>query len=222
MGDPVLQVEGELGPFGIEGRRLRVARRLAPGVTVLRGASGLGKSSLLRALAGLASPFIGTVRFGEELWCEGAVHRVGAAERALGVVLQSGLLLPHLTVLENVALSGRSEVSPEGASDWLGRVGGSALAERPVATLSGGERQRVALARALCRPARALLLDEPLSALDAPSRALLERLVLEEVAARSLPTLWVSHQSVVGAGSEWWLGEGADTDRADIAAPDVP
>ena len=130
------------------------------------GPSGSGKSTLLRAIAGLERPTAGRIALDEHVWFDAERRIMVAPERrAVGLVMQELALFPHLTVAANVAYG-----APRGASDLLERFGIAHLADVRPANLSGGERQRVALARALARDPRVLLLDEPLSALDADTR----------------------------------------------------
>ena len=151
------------------------------GVTVLIGPSGSGKSTLLQLLAGLLHPRSGTIRFdGED------VTGVPTERRDVGVVFQSYALFPHLTVKENIAFgltTGRRRFSLRSSRRNLSRhslearvwdaaalLGLERLLDRKPSQLSGGEQQRVALARAVAPRPAFLLLDEPLSALDARLR----------------------------------------------------
>jgi ABC-type sulfate/molybdate transport systems ATPase subunit len=112
------------------------------------------------------------------------------------MVFQDGLLLPHRTVVDNVALAVRTGPKPdrrERAMAELDRVGAGRLADARPRTLSGGERQRVALARALAGDPQLLLLDEPLSALDQATRARLRAELRDVVDASGTPALLVSH-----------------------------
>ncbi|KQS99000.1 ABC transporter ATP-binding protein [Cellulomonas sp. Leaf395] len=152
-----------------------VSLDVAPGsVVALLGASGCGKSSLLRAVAGLEPLAAGSVSWDGVSLAGVPVHR-----RGFGLMFQDGQLFAHRTVGRNVAygLPGRSGAR---VAELLELVGLSGYEDRGIATLSGGERQRVALARALAPGPRLLLLDEPLSALD---RALRERLAVDLRAA---------------------------------------
>ena len=167
-----------------------------PPVTVLFGPSGAGKTTLLRCVAGLEQPETGSlVAFGDEVWCDDGRH-VPARSRRVGLLFQDHALFPHLDVDANVAYGLRGVPrSQRGArvSEALATAGAEHLAGRRVEELSGGEAQRVALARALAPRPRLLLLDEPLSALDTPTRSRL-RVDLREVLVRSgTPTLLVSH-----------------------------
>jgi molybdate transport system ATP-binding protein len=155
----------------------------------LVGPSGAGKSSALRVIAGLARPEAGRVELGEEAWVdvERGLFRA-PEERRVGFVFQEYALFPHLSVRQNVAFAGR-----ERADELLERFRISHLAAARPRELSGGERQRVALARALARDPSVLLLDEPLAALDAHTKAEV-RVELEELLRGfGLPTLIVTH-----------------------------
>lgn len=147
--------------------------------TVLLGPSGCGKTTLLRMIAGLETPDEGS-----QIWIGGKdVTSVPAEKRQVGFMFQSYALFPNMTVAENVAygLTVRKEnpqTIKETVAKMLELVNLEPYADRPVQALSGGQRQRVALARALAIRPRVLLLDEPLTALD----ALLRHKVREELA----------------------------------------
>lgn len=147
----------------------------------LLGPNGSGKTTLLRSLAGLLPLGEGRVTLdGEVLEDTATGIRVETEERPIGVVFQDYLLFPHLSALDNVAYGlrahgmSRSQARASGMS-WLERVGLSGYANARPGTMSGGEQQRVAMARALATNPRMLLLDEPLSALDATTRAEVRR-----------------------------------------------
>lgn len=168
--------------------------RIEPGELVaLLGPSGCGKTTALRILAGLDQATSGTV-------CVGGrdVSGVPANKRDMGVVFQAYSLFPHLTVLENVAFglkmrrtSKRERLSR--AAEMLDLVGLSAHADKYASELSGGQQQRVALARALAIQPRVLLLDEPLSALDAQVRSQLRDEIRRVQSDVGTTTLFVTH-----------------------------
>ena len=170
----------------------------APGeILALVGPSGSGKSTVLRAIAGLCHPREGQIECGGETWLDTAAGiRLAPARRRIGMVFQSYALFPHLTALENV-LEGMGHVrgaqARVRAGELLEKVHLAGLGGRRPAELSGGQQQRVALARALAREPKALLLDEPFSAVD---RATRERLYGELAGLRrelAMPVILVTH-----------------------------
>ena len=168
-------------------------------VIALSGPSGSGKSLTLALLAGLLRPDSGRVRLLGRTVADaaGGLH-VRTQDRGVGMVFQEALLLPHKSVQDNVALAVRTGSRTDRrarAAAELERVGAAGLAAASPRTLSGGERQRVALARALAGDPQLLLLDEPLSALDAHTRVQLRALLRDVVTERSLPTVLVSHDA---------------------------
>lgn len=178
--------------------RLDAAFRFsAPGVTALFGASGAGKSTILHAIAGLIRPQAGRIVVeGATLLDTARGIDVPARARRMGVVFQDARLFPHLSVKANLLYGRQRAPEKAGAADVdhvVGLLGLDRLLERSPATLSGGERSRVALGRALLMRPRALLLDEPLAALDAPRKAeILPYLESLRDEAR-VPILYVSH-----------------------------
>ncbi len=167
------------------------------GITAIFGPSGSGKSTLLRAIAGLEAAQ-GRIMLGDQCLLDSAHrHHLPVHERPVGMAFQDGRLFPHLTVLGNLRFAwqrvGRARREPAYFDEVIDAFALSSLLPRQVRGLSGGERQRVALARTLlCRP-RLLLLDEPLSALDANRKGEILP-YLEGLAARfALPTLYVTH-----------------------------
>jgi molybdate transport system ATP-binding protein len=177
---------------------LDVALEVARGECLaLAGPSGAGKTSVLRTVAGLLSPIHGLVARGEEVWLDTARGvDVPAERRRCGYLFQEYALFGHLTAWRNVAYAlheiprARRESR---ARELLERFGLGDRAEARPATLSGGERQRVALARALARRPAALLLDEPLSALDARTRAAAARELGAVIREAAVPVLLVTH-----------------------------
>ncbi|BDG04162.1 ABC transporter ATP-binding protein [Anaeromyxobacter oryzae] len=169
-------------------------------VTVLFGPSGSGKTTVLRALAGLDRPDAGHVRFDGETWFDsGRRTFVPPQRRRVGLLFQEPALFPHLSVAANVAYGLHRE--PRAGRDARvaavsERVGIADLLRRRPGELSGGQRQRVALARALAPSPRLLLLDEPLSALDAPARAALRGELRRTLEASGVPAVVVTHDRV--------------------------
>jgi molybdate transport system ATP-binding protein len=169
--------------------RLELALAIGRETFALVGPSGAGKTSILRAVAGLACPQRGRITLDGRLLFDAAakVDRP-SEERRVGFVFQDYALFPHMTVEQNVAYGGRTR-TPE----LLERFRISHLAKARPHELSGGERQRVGLARALARDPDILLLDEPLSALDPHTRAAV-RVELKDVLDHlDLPVLLVTH-----------------------------
>ncbi|MDX8502158.1 ATP-binding cassette domain-containing protein [Mesorhizobium sp. VK4C] len=168
---------------------------IAPGeILAMIGPSGSGKTTALRAVAGFVRPASGRIRIGAT-----DVTDLPPYERGLGMVVQNYALFPHMRVEDNVAFGLRAQgadkaLIAERVKDALATVGMSGFSRRYPRELSGGQQQRVAIARALAVRPRVLLLDEPLSALDAQIR----RNMVEEIARlhRDLPgltILYVTH-----------------------------
>lgn len=163
------------------------------GITALKGASGSGKTSVIRLLLGLEA-------------CPGLSWKVGEVDiaelpvekRRLGVVFQSYDLFPHLTARQNIEFAARArQIEKSEAADRLNEMAEklhlSAILDRKSHILSGGEKQRVALLRALIGRPRFLFLDEPFSALDANLREHARQLVRAIIHDYKIPTLLVSH-----------------------------
>ncbi|THU01081.1 ABC transporter ATP-binding protein [Lampropedia puyangensis] len=168
--------------------------QIAPGEFVcLLGPSGCGKTTLLRIVAGLLSPDAGALRLNGQ-----SLQTQSARERRFGIVFQSYSLFPHMTVADNVAyglrlLKANKHDIHARVTQLLNMVRLTDLQDRYPQQLSGGQQQRVALARALAIEPRVLLLDEPLSALDAQVRAQL-RMEIRDIQQRlNIPTLMVTH-----------------------------
>ncbi|MFB6119317.1 ABC transporter ATP-binding protein [Halosegnis sp.] len=159
----------------------------------LVGPSGCGKTTTLRLVAGFESPTAGDIRFGNE-----SVAGVPPEERDVGVVFQQYALFPHMSVGENVAyglqFTGTDGENPEPrVAELLELVGLAGFADREPSALSGGQQQRVALARALAPEPDLLLLDEPMSALDARLRERLRREVRAIQRELGVTTVYVTH-----------------------------
>jgi ABC-type sulfate/molybdate transport systems ATPase subunit len=159
------------------------------GTVALVGPSGAGKTSVLRSVAGLVRPPEGRIALGDDVWLDADRKLFRSPdERRVGLVFQEYALFPHMTVRQNVAYGGKSRVD-----EYLERFRISHLAHAKPTELSGGERQRVALARALARDPGVLLLDEPLAALDAHTKAAVRGELGELLHEFGLPTLLVTH-----------------------------
>ena len=169
--------------------RLEVALDVGRETVALVGPSGAGKSSVLRAVAGLLRPEGRRIALGDTAWFD-AERKIDLPpeRRSVGLVFQEYALFPHLSVRGNVAFGGKERVG-----ELLERLRISHLADVKPDAISGGERQRVALARALARDPRVLLLDEPLSALDAHTRASVRVELQELLRELGLPVLLVTH-----------------------------
>ena len=171
-------------------------------VVALLGPNGAGKTSVLRALAGLVPIDSGRIELdGTVLDDPAAGTFVPTRDRSIGVVFQDLLLFPRLSALDNVAFGLRSKGRPKAearveAAQWLERLGVSARADARPRSLSGGEAQRVALARALVTEPRLLLLDEPLSALDAGTRVAVRSELRRHLAEFAGSRLLVTHDPV--------------------------
>jgi ABC-type sulfate/molybdate transport systems ATPase subunit len=157
----------------------------------LVGPSGAGKSSVLRAIAGLLHPNQGRVTLDDTVWLDTSRGvDVPPERRSVGLVFQDYALFPHLTVRSNVAFGARDRRRDD---ELLHRFRIDHLAEARPTELSGGERQRVALARALAREPRILLLDEPLAALDAHTRAGVRGELHDLLSGLGIPVIVVTH-----------------------------
>ena len=171
--------------------------RIGGGITVLFGASGSGKTTMLRCLAGLEIPDEGKIMFGHDTWYQKSGNiLLPPRNRGVGFVPQDYALFPHLTVAGNVSYGLNELSAAERASRvaetlrWLGLDG---LDHRLPHELSGGQQQRVALARAVVRRPRLLLLDEPLAALDTPTRLRLRGELRQLLRQLGIPTILVTH-----------------------------
>ena len=168
-------------------------------VVAVLGPNGAGKSTLLRAVAGLAPLTDGRLVIGGTVVDDPAADvLVAPPDRRIGLVFQDYRLFPHLSVLDNLAFGLRSTGSGKAesrriAGEWAGRLGLGELVQRRPGTLSGGQAQRVALGRALAASPVALLLDEPLAALDAGTRLDVRSWLREHLVDVDGPTLLVTH-----------------------------
>jgi len=166
-------------------------------LVALVGPSGGGKSTILRAIAGLEKPDAGKITVGGQHWFDSRQRLwLQPQNRRVGMVFQSYALFPHLSALENVlaALTDRaSDDKIELANEYLARVNLKGLGARRPDQMSGGQRQRVAVARALAREPDVLLLDEPFSAVDKVTRMRLQRELVELRSDLLIPIILVTH-----------------------------
>ncbi len=166
-------------------------------VTVLLGASGSGKTTLLRCLAGLERPQRGHIRVGDIVWVDtGRRVCLRPEKRDVGVLVQDYALFPHLTVEENVGFAAGAFPGPAvraRVAELLETFHLRGLERRRPTQLSGGQQQRVALARAVFRRPRLLLLDEPLSALDGPTREEVRDELATMLRSLAIPAYLVTH-----------------------------
>lgn len=169
----------------------------ASGLLSLVGPSGAGKTTVLRAIAGLSQPASGVIRCNGQVWFDSySGVFIKAQARRIGYVFQQHALFPHLSARQNVEQSLRHlgvSKRRQLADHWLQRVNLEGLEHRRPAQLSGGQKQRVGLARALAREPSVLLLDEPFSSVDSATR---DRLYIELAALRrdlKIPAVLVTH-----------------------------
>lgn len=183
---------------------IQIKFECAPGeLHALVGPSGSGKTTVLRTIAGLRASSSGLIECDSEIWFQGdelggIAKSISASERSCGFLFQQYALFPHLTALENVCIplqnSGLDKLERKRiAQEWLNRMGISELADRMPSQLSGGQQQRVGLARALARQPKVLLLDEPFSAVDAPTRQGLYKTLADLRRDLNIPILLVTH-----------------------------
>ncbi len=173
----------ELGPIDLDVGCDRVLAILGP--------SGAGKTMLLETIAGFRAAMTGSIFLGDR-----ELGEIPPEDRAIGFVFQDAALFPHLSVRDNVAFALRARGEHhygQRVDTLLARFEIAHLAERAPRSLSGGERQRVALARALAAQPELLLLDEPLSALDRPTRDDLRSVLQELLGGLGIPAIHVTH-----------------------------
>jgi len=185
------------------------------GTVALVGPSGAGKTSVLRAVTGLVRPASGRIALDGDAWFDSARGVfLKPDQRRVGLVFQEYALFPHMSVRQNVAYAGRHRVD-----EFLERFRISHLADARPTELSGGERQRVALARALARDPGVLLLDEPLSALDAHTKIAVRGELQELLREFGLPTLLVTHDYEDAASLAERVGVIVDGHLRQLASP---
>lgn len=169
-------------------------------VVALLGPNGSGKSTTLRALAGLETPQDGRIVVDDKVLLDtAAAVDLAPHERPVALVFQDYLLFPHLSAVDNVAFGLRAQGRPdakERAHAWLERLDVAEYADRKPRQLSGGQAQRIALARALVTEPALLLLDEPLAALDAGTRADVRSLLRQHLHEADCSVVLVTHDPI--------------------------
>ncbi len=162
-------------------------------LVALFGESGAGKTTLLRILAGLTTPDKGIIRFGNTVWFDSTKKiNLPPQQRNISLMFQDYALFPNMTIEKNIQFA-QPENNPSEVNELLNLFGLFELRKRKPAGLSGGQKQRVALARALARKPQLLLLDEPLSALNAEMRTLLQDEIANVNRTFGITMLLVSH-----------------------------
>lgn len=172
-------------------------------VHALVGPSGSGKTSVLRSIAGLHHPETGFIECNGDVWlnrdsARGSLVALPANQRSCGFLFQQYALFPHLSALENVCITLYNQIPDstarkQKAQEWLDQLSIGELSARLPKQLSGGQQQRVALARALARSPKILLLDEPFSAIDIPTRQKLYQTLASLRKQLNIPMILVTH-----------------------------
>jgi molybdate transport system ATP-binding protein len=185
------------GGSGGAGFLLEVDFSIVAGLTVLFGASGAGKTTILDCIAGLQSPDSGRVSIGAvELFDSNRQINIPTRARHIGYLFQTQALFPHMTGRQNIEY-GLASLGQDERGQSVGEVaesfGITSILDRRPSQMSGGERQRAALARALVTRPRALLLDEPLTALDAVTKSKIVDDLRRWISAHAVPVLYVTH-----------------------------
>lgn len=157
-------------------------------ILTLVGPTGCGKTTVLRAIAGLVPISAGQIEFDD--WCATSNNRVVPEKRHLGMVFQDFALFPHLTVEQNIGFKLNSN---EQVDHWMTVLGLEKFRKSKPSNLSGGQKQRVALARTLAHQPNLVLLDEPLSNLDAALKDDLRWEIRDALKTANVPAIWVTH-----------------------------
>jgi ABC-type sulfate/molybdate transport systems ATPase subunit len=176
---------------------LSVNFTVANGIVVLTGASGSGKTTTLRSIAGIITPDAGRIEMDERIYFDATEGiNLSVQQRRVGFVFQDYALFPHLTAAENIAYGVKQKdkkIRFEVAQVWLALFHIEHTHKRLPHAISGGEQQRVALARALASEPALVLLDEPLSAVDVELRSKLLDDIVEAQAKTNIPFIYVTH-----------------------------
>jgi ABC-type sugar transport system ATPase subunit len=214
--DVTMRYPGAAAP-ALDGVSLDIADRE---FFVLLGPSGCGKSTLLKLIAGLEEPDGGRLWLDEDL-----VNFVSPSRRNVAMVFQSYALYPQMTVLENIAFPLRMRRVKRAARERTARETAAALGlepllQRSVAQLSGGQRQRVAVARALVRDPRVLLMDEPLSNLDAMLRVEMREELMRVHRRMATTVVYVTHDQVEATAMADRIGVMRDGRLEQVGTPE--
>ena len=162
-------------------------------LVALFGSSGAGKTTLLRILAGLVTPDKGIIKFGDTLWFDSEKQiNIPPQKRNISLMFQDYALFPNMNVEENIQFA-QAEKDDKAVDELLSVFGLNEFRKHKTNGLSGGQKQRVALARALARKPQLLLLDEPLSSLDAEMRSTLQNEIAQAHQLLGATTIMVSH-----------------------------
>ena len=180
---------------------LDVGFQATAGITILFGQSGSGKTTTLRMIAGIVTPDEGRISIGDDIYFDSATRsNLSIQRRRVGYVFQDYALFPHMTAEQNVAYgikgkAGRSASRQDRAKAMMALFKIEHVGQRYPQNMSGGEQQRTALARALASDPAVVLLDEPLSAVDAETRSqLLDEVVAAQERVR-IPFIYVTHNT---------------------------
>ncbi|MDN5862801.1 MAG: ABC transporter ATP-binding protein, partial [Salinisphaera sp.] len=182
-------------------------------IVTLVGPTGCGKTSVLRAIAGLVRPAQGVISLGALRITP--KRDVPAEKRNVGLVFQDFALFPHYSVEQNIGFRCKN---PQLAQRWIAQLGLEALRKAMPETLSGGQKQRVALARALAHEPALLLLDEPLASLDAALKSQLRWEVRDVLKRAGVPAVWVTHDQTeaLSVGDRVGIMQGGRLEQIDV------